>query len=79
MRAPREWAERRIDAAVNVPLSRFPDQIGTLPTDRPIVVHCASGYRSAIAASLLQRSGHPLVSDLVGGLPAWEARLTRSS
>jgi len=34
-------------------------------------VHCASGYRSAIAAGLLQRAGFPQVSDLVGGLAAW--------
>jgi rhodanese-related sulfurtransferase len=37
------------------------------------VVHCASGYRSAIAASVLRRAGLDLVSDLVGGLPAWQA------
>jgi hydroxyacylglutathione hydrolase len=75
VRAPGEWKERRIEAAVNVPLSRLPEQLGALPRDRSIVVHCASGYRSAIAASLLQREGYPSVADLVGGLPAWEARV----
>jgi rhodanese-related sulfurtransferase len=73
VRAPGEWAEGRIDVAVNLPLSRFPEQMATLPRDQPIVVHCASGYRSAIAASLLQRDGFSGVADLVGGLPAWEA------
>jgi rhodanese-related sulfurtransferase len=73
VRAPGEWAERRIEAAVNLPLSRFPEQMATLPHDQPIVVHCASGYRSAIAASLLQRDGFSAVADLVGGLPAWES------
>jgi hydroxyacylglutathione hydrolase len=73
VRAPGEWAERRIEAAFNLPLSRFPEQMGTLPHDQPIVVHCASGYRSAIAASLLQRDGFSRVGDLVGGLPAWES------
>ncbi len=73
VRAPGEWEERRIDAAVNVPLSRFPEQMVTLPRDHSIVVHCASGYRSAIAASLLQRDGFSDVADLVGGLPAWES------
>jgi hydroxyacylglutathione hydrolase len=73
VRAPGEWAERRIEAAVNVPLSRFPERMTTLPHDQPIVVHCASGYRSAIAASLLQRDGFSGVADLVGGLPAWES------
>jgi hydroxyacylglutathione hydrolase len=73
VRAPGEWAERRIEAAVNLPLSRFPEEMATLSDDQPIVVHCASGYRSAIAASLLQRDGFSAVVDLVGGLPAWEA------
>jgi glyoxylase-like metal-dependent hydrolase (beta-lactamase superfamily II)/rhodanese-related sulfurtransferase len=75
VRAPGEFTERRIDAAVNLPLSRFPEQMTTLPRDRSIVVHCASGYRSAIAASLLQRGGYANVGDLVGGLPAWESRV----
>ncbi|MBV9416849.1 MAG: hypothetical protein JO363_17840, partial [Solirubrobacterales bacterium] len=74
VRAPGEWRERRIEVAVNVPLGRLPERMETLPRDQPIVVHCASGYRSAIAASLLQRDGHPDVADLVGGLPAWESR-----
>ena len=43
------------------------------PRDRPLVVHCASGYRSSIAASLLERHGRPDVTDLVGGMGAWEA------
>jgi glyoxylase-like metal-dependent hydrolase (beta-lactamase superfamily II) len=75
VRAPSEWEERRIDAAVNLPLSRLDEWKATLPPDRSIVVHCASGYRSAIAASLLQREGYADVADLVGGLPAWESRV----
>ena len=75
VRAPGEFREGRIEGAVNLPLSRLPEQMSTLPRDRSIVVHCASGYRSAIAASLLQREGFANVSDLVGGLPAWEARV----
>jgi hydroxyacylglutathione hydrolase len=43
VRAPGEWAERRIEAAVNLPLSRFPEEMATLSHDQPIVVHCASG------------------------------------
>jgi hydroxyacylglutathione hydrolase len=73
VRAPGEWQERRIEAAVNLPLSRLPEQMATLRRDHPIVVHCASGYRSAIAASFMQRDGFAKVADLVGGLAAWEA------
>jgi len=75
VRAPGESAAGRIDAGVNLPLSRFPESMATLPRDRSIVVYCASGYRSAIAAGLLQRADYPDVADLVGGLPAWESRV----
>ena len=71
VRAPSEWLAERIDGAVNMPLSRLPERIQELPSDRRLVVHCASGYRSAIAAGLLQRAGFPHVADLVGGLAAW--------
>ena len=71
VRAPGEWEQERIDSSVNVPLSRFPERLETLPRDREVVVYCASGYRSAIAAGLLQRDGFPHVADLVGGMAAW--------
>ena len=73
VRAPSEWREQQIDASVNVPLPRLSEQLATLPRDRPIVVHCGSGYRSAIAASLLQREGYADVADLVGGAAAWQS------
>jgi glyoxylase-like metal-dependent hydrolase (beta-lactamase superfamily II)/rhodanese-related sulfurtransferase len=76
VRAPGEREAGRIDAGVNLPLSRFPESMATLPHDRSIVVYCASGYRSAIAAGLLQRADYPDVADLVGGLPAWESRVS---
>jgi hydroxyacylglutathione hydrolase len=71
VRTEREWREQRIHGSVNVPLNRLEQELDALPRDRPLVVHCASGYRSAIAASILQRSGFENVSDLVGGLAAW--------
>jgi rhodanese-related sulfurtransferase len=38
-----------------------------------VVIHCATGYRSSIAASLLAKHGLTRVADLVGGFAAWEA------
>jgi hydroxyacylglutathione hydrolase len=73
VRAPGEWRGRRIDSAVNVPLSRLSDQLGEIPSERPIVVYCTSGYRSAIAASVMRRERLLGVADLVGGLGAWES------
>jgi hydroxyacylglutathione hydrolase len=57
---------------VHVPLTRLVERIDTLPRDRPILIHCAGGYRSAIAASVLQRGGFTRVSELAGGFSAWE-------
>ncbi len=41
------------------------------PTDKPIVVHCAGGWRSSVAASLLRANGIQHVSDLLGGYNQW--------
>ncbi len=73
VRSEPEWREARIEGSSNVPLAHFEERIGELPRDRRIVVHCASGYRSAIAVSLLRRNGFDNLADLVGGLGAWEA------
>jgi hydroxyacylglutathione hydrolase len=44
-----------------------------LPKDRPLLVYCAGGYRSSIAASLLQRGGFDSVGEIAGGIAGWEA------
>jgi hydroxyacylglutathione hydrolase len=73
VRSPAEWQERRIEEAMNAPLSRLDDSLDALPAHRLIVVHCATGYRSAIAASRMRLQGFQHVADLVGGLAAWES------
>jgi len=73
VRAPGERAQKRIAGSLHVPLSRFGERLGEIPADRPVLVHCAGGYRSSIAASLLQRAGRRSVSELAGGITAWEA------
>jgi rhodanese-related sulfurtransferase len=73
VRAPNEWAAERIDGAINVPLSQLRDLLDELPGDRAIVVYCSSGYRSAVAASLLAGAGFAGATDLVGGLDAWKS------
>jgi glyoxylase-like metal-dependent hydrolase (beta-lactamase superfamily II) len=73
VRAPRERDQKHIDGSIALPLNRLTDNLETLPKDRPLLVYCAGGYRSSIAASLLQRSGFTSVSEITGGFAAWEA------
>jgi glyoxylase-like metal-dependent hydrolase (beta-lactamase superfamily II)/rhodanese-related sulfurtransferase len=73
VRAPGERGQKRIEGSLHIPLTRLLDRMSEIPADRPVLVHCAGGYRSSIAASLLQRAGRTNVSEVAGGITAWEA------
>ena len=73
VRAPREREEKHISGSLGIPLTRLVENLETLPKNRPLLVYCAGGYRSSIAASLLQGSGFDPVSEIAGGIAAWEA------
>jgi rhodanese-related sulfurtransferase len=72
VRNPGEWSQARIRDSVLIPLNVLEKNLDRLPRDRPIAIHCASGYRSSIAASLIERSGIGGLADLVGGIQAWQ-------
>jgi rhodanese-related sulfurtransferase/glyoxylase-like metal-dependent hydrolase (beta-lactamase superfamily II) len=73
VRSEKEWSGAHIDGSRNIPLRHLSERLTEVPSDRPVVVHCEGGYRSAIAASLLARAGRRNVMDLVGGFKAWSA------
>jgi hydroxyacylglutathione hydrolase len=73
VRAPRERDQKYIAGSLGVPLNHLTENLEKLPKDRPLVVYCAGGYRSSIAASLLQSRGFSHVSEIAGGMGAWEA------
>jgi len=73
IRNPREWAAKHIDGSVNVPLNHLQERIAEIPRDRRLAVHCAGGYRSSIAASILHQYGITNLIEMAGGLAAWEA------
>jgi rhodanese-related sulfurtransferase len=56
VRREEEHAVARIEGAVNIPVHEVPDRMGELP-DTELWVHCASGYRASVAASLLHAAG----------------------
>jgi glyoxylase-like metal-dependent hydrolase (beta-lactamase superfamily II)/rhodanese-related sulfurtransferase len=73
VRALREREQKYIAGSLGIPLNHLVEKLGTLPKDRPLLVYCAGGYRSSIAASLLQRNGFDHVSEIAAGIAGWEA------
>jgi hydroxyacylglutathione hydrolase len=73
VRAPREREQRHIEGSLSMPLNHLARDLKALPRDRPLLVYCAGGYRSSIAASLLKASGFDSVCEIAGGLVAWES------
>jgi hydroxyacylglutathione hydrolase len=60
-----------IPGAIHLPLAELRARLDCVPTDKAVVVYCAAGWRSSVAASLIRATGHPRVSDLAGGYTAW--------
>lgn len=73
VRSEKEFNTVHLDNGHNIPLTHLRERLQEIPQDRPVVVHCEGGYRSAIACSLLAQSGRANVIDLVGGIKAWIA------
>ncbi len=73
VRSNEEWNEGHIEQAEHRFLGRLPKHLDQLPRDQELVVHCRSGARSAIAASVLQAAGVKHVVDLKGGYAQWKA------
>lgn len=72
VRTDAEWHQANIDGAVHMPLISLLDKVDSLPRDREVVILCASGNRSSTAASLLSQRGVTHVTDLAGGIEAWQ-------
>ncbi len=67
-----EFEAGHLEGALNIPLGKLSARLGEVPRDRPLVVHCAAGERSATAVSLLERAGYNQVRNLKGGFVAWQ-------
>ena len=72
VRTEKERRENFIEGSFHIPLSHLRERTHELPSGGGLVVHCAAGYRSSIAVSLLKQSGKLDVFDLLGGIAAWE-------
>ena len=69
VRKPVEFAEGHLNEAINLPLQEMTDpaNMANFEDRHNLYVHCASGYRSVIAASLLKRQGIHNLSNIAGG------------
>lgn len=67
-----EFATVRLDDVVLMPLSSFAARFEELPRDRPLLIMCASGSRSAAATAHLLRNGWPDVTNVSGGIIEWQ-------
>lgn len=70
---PREWSADHIPNSTNIPLSQLQQRMEEIPHNRRIALHCAGGYRSSIAASVLNQHGRHDLIELAGGITAWKA------
>ncbi|MBE3553822.1 MAG: MBL fold metallo-hydrolase [Thermicanus sp.] len=66
-----EWNEGHLEGAKHIMLGRLKERLREIPTDKPILVHCQLGGRSAIAVSFLKANGFKQVMNLAGGLTRW--------
>jgi Zn-dependent hydrolases, including glyoxylases len=73
VRRKEEWEAGHLEQAVLAPLQQLAEIVPSFNVARPAAVHCKSGYRSAIACSLLLRSGYKNVLNVIGGIDAWVA------
>jgi len=71
VRRPPEWNSGHIENAIHMPLNHLAESALSLNRDSKIAVTCAGGYRSSIASSLLEQRGFRNVSNVVGGMTAW--------
>jgi rhodanese-related sulfurtransferase len=72
VREAHEFVAVRAPGAALVPTSTFADHVGELPADRPLLVICQAGTRSAAITGFLARSGRTDVVNVAGGMDAWE-------
>jgi hydroxyacylglutathione hydrolase len=71
VRQPMEWQAGRIASAPNLPLTEIESRRAEVPTDRRVILQCQGGFRSLIAASILEFHGHEGIVDMAGGFGSW--------
>lgn len=71
VREPWEYRNGHIPGAINVPVGRLSEHLPRLSKDKPVLLYCQSGTRSAIAARILKKQEFEQVYHLRGGISGW--------
>ena len=66
-----EWVTARIPGAALIPMGEIPQRMHEIAKDRTVIIHCATGQRSATVTDTLRRAGYERVFNLAGGIVAW--------
>lgn len=72
VRKPGEWQVSHIENAVFVPLADMPKNLSSLDKSKSYIIHCAGGYRSMIAASIMKQEGFTNIVNVYGGYGAMQ-------
>ena len=73
VRQPKEYASGHIKGAINLPLRDITQNLDQIPKDRPVVLYCASGYRTAMGVMALQMLGYINVKGFPPSIEGWKA------
>ncbi len=77
VRQPKEYEEGHLAGAVLIPLKELPDRLAELDKGKPVIVYCAIGGRSKVAAQLLAGQDFADVYNMSGGIKAWQGQQAR--
>jgi molybdopterin/thiamine biosynthesis adenylyltransferase/rhodanese-related sulfurtransferase len=78
VREPAEWEIVRIPGAVLIPKNDLPSKLAELPQDRPVVMYCKTGIRSAETLALLKNAGFADAKHVQGGISAWAVQVEKT-
>lgn len=73
VREPREYRRGHIGGAKNIPLRDLARRSDRIPRDRPVVLYCTTGYRTAMGVSALRLLGYENVSGFAPSFQGWKA------
>lgn len=73
VRQPKEYASGHIKGAINLPLQDVTQNLNQIPKDRPVVLYCATGYRTAMGVMALQMLGYDNVRGFPPSIEGWKA------